>query len=90
MVQRLGPVRIRFVMVRRQGYDRPQCGLDEPTAVARPQPQRAGGVIVVVDYHDAVRRRHVQVAQHVALRQSRDDELFRVPAVGIAAKSAIA
>jgi hypothetical protein len=85
-VQYLGALRIRFVVVCCEGDDWAKSRLGEPTTLSLLL-QHAGGGVDVIDDHDSGGGRHVQIAEHVALREGCNQHFFGIPPVGIAPKN---
>ncbi len=61
----------------------------ELAATARGLLHRADRSIRICEHDHAMTGCDVQVAEHVALCERRDQELFRIPAVGITVEGAI-
>jgi hypothetical protein len=85
-VQCLGALRIRFVMMRGQGNDRAKCRLGEPPTLSLLLQHTGGGVDIGDDY-DSGGGRHVEKAEHVALRESCNEHFFGIPPVSVAPKN---
>ena len=61
-------------------------GFDLAAAVGVEYEGRCGGVFIFGNHH-RVLHGDVQIGEHVALRQGRQQQLFRVPAIPITVKS---